>query len=139
MYLQTFLKHKNNSKEIRYQLYQHFFKPYGNIGSFTHGFFYPLEAIFEETLPNLILSVYFAGQAFLNTFTSLGYFLMGQTKEAAREKNNSLNAIVLSIATFVTALLAPVLEAVRFFTRWGASVAFNVKSEREEINKTLKV
>ncbi len=137
MYLQTLLEHHKNPRLLRDKLHQHFFKPYENVGALTQGFFYPLEAIFEETLPNLVLSLYFTGQALTSTFATLGLFLLGNKKETIERKNHTLNALLLSTLTLVTAILGPLLEAMRFFTRWSASLKINlsIKEDMKQLSK----
>lgn len=129
MYLQTILTQRKTPQALKKHFHEHFFKPYENTNAFARGFFYPLEALFEETLPNLVLSLHFIGQALISSVTTLGYLLLA--KNVTEEGRNALNALALSALTLLTAAFAPIFEAARFFTRWGATLQASLCQQEE--------
>jgi hypothetical protein len=136
MYLRTLLNYNKNPKKSNQQLSAHFFRPYSTPSAFVRGIFYPIDALFEDTIPSLILTTYLIGEAIFHAFSSLGSLLLLQGKEASCEGKNSVNSLFLATATFALAMLAPILEAARFFTRWGATVAQNLPKPAPESKNT---
>lgn len=129
MYLQTILTQRKTPDALKKHFHEHFFKPYENTSAFIHGFFYPLEALFEETLPNLVLSLHFIGQAVVSAATTFGYLLLA--KNVAEEGFNALNALALSALTLLTAVFAPIFETLRFFTRWASTLHASLSHQEE--------
>jgi hypothetical protein len=137
IYLETLFTHHKKPTLLREQLHQHFFKPYEDLSAFTQGLFYPLEALFQETLPSLVLSLHFVGQALFTASRTLGFLLLAHFKECGKERDNTLNALLLATLSLINAVLAPVFEAVRFLTRWGATVAAQLSTTPEKpLSKT---
>lgn len=127
MYLRQILSYYETPEAFKPICRDHFFKPYENTNAFTRGLFYPIEALFEETLPNVIFGLHFIGQALISTGTMLAYLFLGQKKSIIEEKNQIQNALTLSALSLVIAVLAPILEAIRFFTRWSATLKANLE------------
>lgn len=136
MYLKTLLDYNKNPKKSKQKLSTHFFKPYSTPSAFIRGLYYPIDALFEDTIPNLILTTYLIGEAIFHAFSTLGSLLLFQGKQASVEGKNSLNSLCLATVSFAIAMLAPILEAARFFTRWGATVAGNLPIPAPASKKT---
>ena len=138
MYLKTLLSYKQNPNDASQQLRSHFFRPYANRSAFVCGIFYPIDALFEHTIPNLILTTYLIGQSIFHAFSCLGSLLLLQGDSFLSESQNTVNALFSATVVFALAMLSPLLEAARFFTRWGATVASNLPTHFDQEHNTQK-
>lgn len=138
MYLQTMFEYGDRPKHTQDRLRTHFFKPYANPSSFARGLFYPIDAVFEDTIPNLILTTYLIGQTLFHTFACLGNVLILQGKNASAEGKKVLNSLFVATATLALAFLAPLFEAARFFTRWGATIADSLSPPTSSVSITVE-
>lgn len=132
IYLTRILECQHTPHLLKKQLHSHFFKPYPDINAFGLGMFYPLEAIFEETLPSLVVSLHFIGQMCLSFSATIGFLLLGKTQEMRQESREMMNALMIAGLAAFLALIAPLVETVRFFTRWAGSIKHSLQEKTPE-------
>jgi hypothetical protein len=122
MYLETLTEGMKRPKDAQKKLGMHFFKPYAAPLDLVAGAFGPVDALFSDSVPNVFYSILYIGNAIINTLAGIGNLLLAHGKQSLNNFSHAVTSMFLATIAASLIILAPLFEAARFFTRWGATL-----------------